>query len=377
MRKGMILITFAWTVEAIGVLAGFVTAVITTYPSGVIPPGIWPWLVALPMGMIAVAELGRIPLTSVLFSRHKVMQVVALLGILVLAGLAFENWTFGFERIVQLRLESVTQAALALSEAQATQKNLESQREDIGKDDTSRREELRRDLATVTADIKALNDEHVKNLESIREACRLVTGACIVPRSKTEDARYEDAMAPKRDQRDRLQKELEEFVKKDRTKSQGLDKEIGEAKTKVTVASKTWLAEVNANQIYRLASFYFRVAPKDVTDQQFAAARGVFSTFSAVAISLAGTIAALVYYASEKPRSKYSPVGKMVAGVRAYVARKRRKTYVLKYRDGVQYVDKPVPVRQPHLVLVPWFIRYPMQVSLKDGVVQLKKVEAA
>src|SRR5262249_50391040 len=30
LRKGMILITFAWTVEAVGVIAGFVTAAVTT-----------------------------------------------------------------------------------------------------------------------------------------------------------------------------------------------------------------------------------------------------------------------------------------------------------------------------------------------------------
>jgi hypothetical protein len=31
MKKGLILITFAWTVEAVGVIAGLVTAMITTY----------------------------------------------------------------------------------------------------------------------------------------------------------------------------------------------------------------------------------------------------------------------------------------------------------------------------------------------------------
>ena len=75
-KNGLILITFAWTVEVVGVVAGFVNAVVTTYPDGVPTLG-WPWLMALPMGMIAVAELGRIPLTSVLFHRHKVVQVIA------------------------------------------------------------------------------------------------------------------------------------------------------------------------------------------------------------------------------------------------------------------------------------------------------------
>jgi hypothetical protein len=98
-KKGLILITFAWAVEIVGVVAGLVTAVVTTYPDGNLPTSLWPWLMVLPMGMIAVAELGRIPLISAMFHRLKVMQAIAFIGIVFLAGLAFENWMFGFERI--------------------------------------------------------------------------------------------------------------------------------------------------------------------------------------------------------------------------------------------------------------------------------------
>src|SRR6202008_3541017 len=100
-KKGFILIGFAWAVECVAVVAGFVTAIVTTFPDGELPESKWKWLWGLPLGMFAVAELGRIPLTSVLFYRHKVMQAIALVGIVFLAGLAFENWMFGFERIVQ------------------------------------------------------------------------------------------------------------------------------------------------------------------------------------------------------------------------------------------------------------------------------------
>ena len=78
-----------------------------------------------PMGMIAIAELGRIPLASLLFRRHKAVQAVALVGIVVLAGLAFENWTFGFERIVELRLKPVSAASLVVAKAEAKLKDLE------------------------------------------------------------------------------------------------------------------------------------------------------------------------------------------------------------------------------------------------------------
>jgi hypothetical protein len=144
MKKGLILISFAWAVEVIGVAAGFVTAIVTTYPDGDLPDSVWKWLWVIPMGMIAVAELGRIPLTSLLFRRHKVVQAVALVGIVVLAGLAFENWLFGFERIVELRLRPVSEVSLVLSKAEADLKNLEEAKNSTAGDDTGRRKELRR-----------------------------------------------------------------------------------------------------------------------------------------------------------------------------------------------------------------------------------------
>jgi hypothetical protein len=36
-KKDLILIIFAWAVEVAGVAAGFVTAVVTTYPDGNLP----------------------------------------------------------------------------------------------------------------------------------------------------------------------------------------------------------------------------------------------------------------------------------------------------------------------------------------------------
>jgi hypothetical protein len=158
MKKGLILITFAWAVEIVGVVAGFVTAIVTTYPDGKLPTSLWPWLMVLPMGMIAVAELGRIPLTSVLFHRHKVTQALAFIGIVFLAGLAFENWTFGFERIVELRLKPVSAASLALAKTDAKLKDIQSARDNATTGDTKRREELDNQLKDIETQIKAENE---------------------------------------------------------------------------------------------------------------------------------------------------------------------------------------------------------------------------
>jgi len=76
------------------------------------------------MFVLAVAELGRVPLASVLSSRSRIMQAVALVGIVVLAYLAVENWTFGFECIVELRLKPVSAAGLLLSQVEAHQADL-------------------------------------------------------------------------------------------------------------------------------------------------------------------------------------------------------------------------------------------------------------
>jgi hypothetical protein len=378
LRKGMILITFAWTVEAVGVIAGFVTAVVTTYPDGNLPSSVWPWLIALPMGMIAVAELGRIPLTSVIFRRHTVMQIVALVGIIVLAGLAFENWTFGFERIVQLRLKPVNEAKIALLQVQDRRDNLVQQHKDSAGGNVDKRNELRQGVKDRKDAIEAEEKSHRANLEEQRRQCTISQDPMCMSRSlKAENQRYDEVKQRLIKERDERQNELDEFVKKDRSITEGIEREIKVANADVDKAKATLRNEIHANQIYRLAASYFRVATTDVTDEQFATARWIFATFSALAVSLAGTVAALVYYAAERPRGKYSPIGKMIAGIRAYVARRRRKIYVVKtiYRDGKEIVEKPIPVRQPYLILVPWFIKYPSQISLKDGRVQFKPVD--
>ena len=190
-KKAFILITFAWAVEVVAVVAGFVSAVVTTYPDGELPTSLWPWLKALHMGMIAVAELGRIPLTSVLFYRHKVMQAVAFVGIVFLAGLAFENWMFGFERIVELRLKPVSAADLVLSKAEAYRKGAESKRNSAAKGDNGRRDDFKAQLEVVQTAINTENDNFHRNMEAISTACHKVSEICVQPQQDKERARHE------------------------------------------------------------------------------------------------------------------------------------------------------------------------------------------
>src|SRR5262245_61483397 len=150
----------------------------------------------LPMGMIAIAELGRIPLASLLFRRHKAVQAVALAGIVVLAGLAFENWTFGFERIVELRLKPVSAADLVLSKAEADRKDAESKRNSAAKGDNGRRDDFKAQLEVVQTAINTESDNFHRNMEAISTACHKVREICVQPQQDKERARHTRAIDP-------------------------------------------------------------------------------------------------------------------------------------------------------------------------------------
>jgi len=338
------------------------------------------------MLVLAVAELGRVPLASVLFHRSRVMQAVALVGIVVLGYLAVENWTFGFERIVELRLKPVSAASLLLSRAEAHQADLIRQRDQANTGESDKREELRRGIKDRVDTIKAEAETHQKNLEAIREACRVVREQCMVPRSKAEDQRYDAIRQRLTKERDDRQSELDELVKKDRGGVVSLDKDITAAASAVGDAKKAWQAEVNGNQIYRLAASYFRVNTTDVTDAQFATARWVFSTFSAIAVAVAGSVAALVYYGQQRTPGAPMFLGKLIQAGRAYYARKRKKIYrdvpveKIVYRDGKEpptVVEKEVVRWVDRIVLIPrWGVKYPIHANSlvrDDNVTQLKK----
>jgi len=107
------LIIFAWAMEIVGVAGGVINSTYTTFGEDM-PNTIAGYVPAVPMVALAVAELGRVPLASIIYHRHKLIQVVAILGIAGLGYLAVENWTFGFERIVELRLKPVSAASREL-----------------------------------------------------------------------------------------------------------------------------------------------------------------------------------------------------------------------------------------------------------------------
>jgi hypothetical protein len=159
-------------------------------------------------------------------------------------------------------------------------------------------------------------------------------------------------------------------VEKDRGGSEKLDKQIAEASRAVGEAKKARDERISQNQIYRLAASYFRKDPSDVQPREFELARWVFSTFSAIAVALAGSVAALVYYAHERAPGQPLFLAKIARARRAYYARKRKPIFrdvpveKVIYKDGKEpptVVEKEVVKWIDRIVLIPrWGIKNPI-----------------
>jgi hypothetical protein len=391
-KSGPILITFAWAMEIVGVTGGALNSTYTTFGDD-LPTNLAGYIPALPMVALAVAELGRVPLASVVYDKHRVMQAVAVLGILALGYLAVENWTFGFERVVDLRLKPVNAAARDLQWAEAELSRLKEQQGHIAASGGQKRNELRtgitqRDagISELTAQLGKEAEVHQKNLDGIREACRIIKDRCMVPSSQAEDSRYAATVSRlgselerQRDERKHLQSQIDELVSVDATDAAQIDRSIAAAEAIVTEAhNKTFQATADGSKIYRLAANWYGVSTSDVTPEQFAMVRWVFSTFSAVAVALAGSVAALVHYSRNRvPGSVFffgSLVEKTARARRAYYARKRRPLKIevpgperVIHRDGKEppvVVEKEVVRWIDRIVLIPrWGIRTPFHVN--------------
>jgi hypothetical protein len=392
-KTGILLIAFAWAMEIVGVSAGMINSTYTTFGED-LPRTFTGYIPAVPMVALAVAELGRVPLSSAIFHKHKLTQGLAILGILALGYLAVENWAFGFERIVDLRLKPVNTASRELSRAEGELAALVEQRKQMTGSSGQKRDELRggakeRDasIAELSTQIGKEAEVHQKNLEGIREACRLIRDKCIVPRSLAEDRRYaaevdrlSTELARQREERKQLQAQIVRLVSGDASDAGELDQRVGIAGRTVIEARKSLRSAVDGNQIYRLAASFYGVSTSEVTAEQFARARWVFATFSAIAVALAGTVAALVYYARSRVPGARSFLGglaaKLLRARRAYYARRRRPLKVetvgperVIYRGGKEpptVLEKIVEVVRlvDKIVLIPcWGIRAPIHVN--------------
>ena len=390
-KNGTILIAFAWAMEIVGVAGGVINSLYTTYGTDM-PGSVMEFLPAVPLIALPMAELGRVPLASVIYYKHKFMQCVAFLGIVALGYLAVENWTFGFDRIVDLRVKPVNAARAEVLRAEDELSALVDQRKRMTTSDGQKRDELRRGINQrdgsidgLTAQLSKEAEIHQKNLDQIREACRIIRDKCIGPRSQAEDTRYtaevgrlSAELARQREERKQLQSQIDELVSSDARELAEVHQKISIVERTVAEARKRLRSAADGNPIYRLAACWYGASTSDVTEEQFATARWVFSTFSAVAVALAGSIAALVYYARTRvpgtPSYLTRSMAKLLRARRAYFARKRKPLKVevpgpvqVEYRDGKEppiVIEKPVDRLIDHIVLIPrWGIWIPTYVN--------------
>jgi hypothetical protein len=175
-----------------------------------------------------------------------------------------ENWTFGFERTVDLRLKIVNAASRELSRADADLAALVERRKQMTTTDSQKRDELRRGIDQRNNSIAELSEQlsreaevHRKNLEGIREACRIIKDKCMVPRSQAEDSRYvADVdrlgadLALQREQCRQLQTQIDELVSRDASELADLDQKISSAAASAEEARKSLRSAADGNQMY-------------------------------------------------------------------------------------------------------------------------------
>jgi len=262
---------------------------------------------------------------------------------------------------------------------------LREHREQMGASSNQKRDELRhgidkRDasIAELTVQLAKEAEVHQRNLEGIREACRIIRDKCMVPRSQAEDSRYalevgrlNDEVARQREERNQLQSLIDGLVPIDASKVAELNLKIDAAAGAAADARQALRRAADKNQIYRLAASWYGVSTSDVTAEQFATARWVFATFSAVAVALAGSIAALVYYARIRvpgaPSFLSALITKLTRARRAYYARLRKRLKIevpgperVIYREGKEppvviekVIEKQVDCWRDQIVLIP------------------------
>ena len=362
------LLNFAWAVEIFGIAMGVVNSGSITF-GGAIPTTAGEWLLALPVAVLATFEVMRIPLTRAFQQKRRMLpRLIAFVGATLLIGIAFENWTFGLERVVNHRLslveplrDELRQIQKAIADRLADN---DARTERLNKDRATLQQSVadgRTQLELVARQLTAEDAAHAANLAAIRLRCMSVQELCYVKDSQKEIERNfaakEQLQAERKQVADDLAKAtgaLRTLLAADTTDRAMADLRQAEAQAGVKLAR-----EANANPVYRVAGGYYGRAPEKVTDEQLATARTFFSTFGAAIISILGTAAALVHYWPDTPGKP----SKLTRAMRAYIARLRRRLVRIEKVEVpvekiveriVAEVEKPILVEKTIVRFVPY-----------------------
>jgi hypothetical protein len=347
-----------------------------------LPDHWWAWTPALAMLLFVALDWTILPLAYFFATTHKISLkiVLALMLSIVLFG-AFEGYFTATERLISMRLQDITKHRLALEQHQDEVAGLKAARDEAerqGEKDrdvfAKQREELTTQFAQIDAQIAAAQKtldgadaQYLKAMTVIADHCLKVAYVCLKPEQDAERARYEAARTDLQKQitmgqasKASLNERLAGLPDKGGEKVGVADTDLKAGNTRLNEVRKDFDAAVLDSQVYRWAGALMGVSPRLVTAEQANRVLDIFAAAVAVSYVVAQALLAISYYGRRKPSflQVTTPFWteswrRILRGVRAYYARKRRTVY----RDRVQVQEKEVIVYQDRVqekqVIVP------------------------
>lgn len=360
------LIPCAWVVEIVGVSCGAVNAAYTTFGSN-FPSTFLAWIPAVPMAALAATELLKVPLAQAsVRKRSFAVRGLALAGVVLLSGLAVENWAFGLERIVTMRLTEVNEARERYLEVKDRLDAAQRSAEMVEKSSQNQLAEFTKQINMHQETIKSLdearrheNQAYAENLSAIRQTCLKtpVNDNCARDRSQSEDHRYRSEVNGINSERSsqssrlaKLQADLQSIVAATAVETATYNQTIRKIQTEAVNAKVQLANATENNQIYRLAAMWFRMATEDVTQEQFSAVRWFFCIFGASLIASAGSIAAFIGYTRNRSKVPLPSISRKVYRCLLVILRRQPKV-----RVEIREIEKIVrePVETVRMVYVP------------------------
>jgi hypothetical protein len=373
-RDKMLLILFAWFFEIFGVIFGAANSLYVTLGDPEVRP--WPitmigYFPTLPLIVLAAGELLRIPFAKAYhMPRSWWFKTLALAAFIGLWGIGIENWTFGIERMVALRLKPAEAIHMQLREVDQQLTDLTGRKAKSAADLKIAQEQLAKDIADAekalqrnTAAVKAENEGNTATLKKIHEM-GMSTAAnvkIIEPQSKVENARHTEALKVLTEEAKSISESLteakrrvEDMAKEDRKIGNG-GLTVADLEAKRGTLTSQLAHEVRDNSIHRIAAAWFHVPAERLSEEQLAKAKNFFSLFGAIIISGIAGAAAFVYYApTNKPWLRRA--------IRGYIARLRKGVVRTEIKEVEKEVIKeklvaekevPVIIRETTVKIVP------------------------
>jgi len=338
---------FLWAYEAIVIATCFMAGVMLAYGHGTL-------FAALPLILVAAAELLRIPLSGWSLYIAPKARALSWFGLLMISLVSFEGLTIAFEGMVDNRVKD---SAVLLRQVAAAKKELETKKAIISENKIAL-ETAKQKVAALDADIANKEKSAPVQPGFSGKTCTGRDGRAVTCDSdRVARADYTAAQT--------AHIATLKGLREARTSAQtNLDK-IAATYSSATAAPEmkhledvqTKLAEVLSDSpMHRLAASVFGVSIEELTDDQF-------QRFKAWAVfGLAGsfaTLSMLVSVVTHAPvhEQKHSD-GKLSRALRAWIARRRKKVVhiqtVTVEKEVIVEVEKIVEVPGPEKIILRW-----------------------